>query len=289
MTVHTVFAVAVSAAAAFLLRSIYERKHFVTEKYTIYSEKLKKAEHNFVFLTDLHNNEFGNGNAKLIKEIARIQPDAVLIGGDMMVSKSPVDLKPALCLVRALAQLCPVYYAEGNHEQRLAATQQYKGQYAKFRKELLECGVHYLSDAGQMFDEDIAITGCNLEKEYYRHRFTVPKLPLQVLQKHVGTVDPDRFHILLMHSPLFFDSCAAWGADLTLSGHFHGGTIRLPFFGGVMTPQYQFFLPWCAGRFDCDGKTLIVSRGLGTHSINIRLNNRSQLVWVQLKAGKEQL
>ena len=93
----------------------------------------------------------------------------------------------------------------------------------------------------------------------------------------------EKFQILLCHSPLFFDACRKWGADLTLSGHFHGGTIRLPYLGGVMTPQFQFFLPWCAGTFEENGKTMIVSRGLGTHSINIRLNNKPQLVVVDLK------
>ena len=55
-----------------------------------------------------------------------------------------------------------------------------------------------------------------------------------------------QYQILLLHSPLFFEECRRWGADLTLCGHFHGGTIRLPFLGGVMTPQFQFFIPWCA-------------------------------------------
>ena len=70
---------------------------------------------------------------------------------------------------------------------------------------------------------------------------------------------------------------------MTLAGHFHGGPIRIPGLGGVMTPQYQFFLPWCAGDFERDGKRMIVSRGLGTHSINIRLNNRPQLAVIYLK------
>ena len=70
---------------------------------------------------------------------------------------------------------------------------------------------------------------------------------------------------------------------MTLAGHFHGGTIRIPGLGGVMTPQYQFFLPWSAGNFERNGKRMIVSRGLGTHSINIRLNNRPQLVLIRLR------
>ena len=111
----------------------------------------------------------------------------------------------------------------------------------------------------------------------------LPALPENELERHCGRADQSRFQILLLHSPLFFNNCRHWGADLTLSGHFHGGTIRLPLLGGIMTPQYQFFLPWCAGRFDKEGKTMIVSRGLGTHSVNIRLNDRPQLIHITLE------
>lgn len=61
------------------------------------------------------------------------------------------------------------------------------------------------------------------------------------IEKKLGPASRDHFQILLAHSPLFFEAYRKWGADLTLSGHFHGGTIRLPVLGGVMTPQYQFF------------------------------------------------
>ena len=83
---------------------------------------------------------------------------------------------------------------------------------------------------------------------------------------------------------MFFKEYADWGADLTLSGHFHGGTIRLPLIGGVMTPQFQFFFPWCAGQFEGEhGRKLIVGRGLGTHSVNIRFNDKPQVVVVDVK------
>lgn len=72
-------------------------------------------------------------------------------------------------------------------------------------------------------------------------------MPSDYIEKKAGKADPDHFQILLAHSPLYFDACAKWGADLTLSGHFHGGTIRLPGLGGVMTPQYQFSFPGAPG------------------------------------------
>lgn len=275
------------ASAGLLLRSEYEKKNFVTERFCITSPKIWERERNLVFLTDLHNQEFGTENKELRSAIDRIQPDLVLIGGDMMVCKGKRELEPALTFVERLAQRYPVYYANGNHEDRMNREREVYGDlYDRFQARLSEAGVTCLLDAGVPIGKDLQITGCTLPEPYYRHRFTVPKLPVQELRR-AGEADPERFQILLLHSPLFFETCRTWGADLTLCGHFHGGTIRLPLLGGVMTPQYQFFLPWCAGRFDAEGKTMLVSRGLGTHSINLRLNNRPQLVWVTLSPSKE--
>ena len=273
-----------AVAGGLLLRSEYEKKHFVTERYRISSKKIRGRKKEFVFLSDLHNNEFGEKNRLLTEEIDRIRPDAVLIGGDMMVSRGEADLSVTLALVRELASRYPVYYANGNHEERIRRERTVYGSlYQKFTGELKKAGAVYLSDQSVCFGEDIRITGCNMEEIYYRHRFTLPVLPENELERHVGKADRTRFQILLLHSPLFFKDSRLWGADLTLSGHFHGGTIRLPLLGGIMTPQYQFFLPWCAGRFDSGGKTMLVSRGLGTHSINIRLNDRPQLIRITLE------
>lgn len=271
--------------AGFFARSEYEKKHFVTETFELMSEKLREPERNFVFLSDLHNNQFGEHQEILLQAISRIRPDAVLIGGDMMVCKrGKLDLKPALELVRALAKEYPVFYANGNHEERMKReAETYGDSYQVFCRELEKAGVHYLSDESAEFGEDIRIIGCNMKEAYYLHRFTVPQMEEGELERHVGAGDSSRYQIFLLHSPLFFEECCRWGADLTLCGHFHGGTIRLPFLGGVMTPQFQFFLPWCAGRFDREGKTMIVSRGLGTHSINIRFHNKPQLVHIRLK------
>lgn len=277
-------AVLAGTGAGLLIRSEYEKSHFVTERYVIASEKLRDEKRNFVFLSDLHNNRLGADNERLLAEIDRIRPDAVLIGGDMMVCKGKCEIETVLSLTGRLAGQYPVYYGNGNHEERMNREREVYGTlYDEFVMRLRAQGVHYLSDASADFGERIRITGANLEERYYRHRFTLPKLPDGELLRHAGEAEKEKFQILLFHSPLFFEKCRKWGADLTLCGHFHGGTIRLPVLGGVMTPQYQFFLPWCAGRFEKDGKTMIVSRGLGTHSINIRLNNRPQLVWVTLR------
>ncbi len=276
---------AAGAGVSFILWSEYERDCLAVEGISIVSEKVR-APKRLVFLSDLHNKEFGPENARLIKAIDQAEPDAVLIGGDMMVSKGMPGVSVAVSLIEKLAEKYPVYYGNGNHENRMVWERSVYGSlYEQYRDRLEKLGVIYLENNTSLIGEDVAVSGADLKKKHYRKLFFQKPRPLEkdYLYNCLGKADEKRFQILLIHSPMYFKESAAWGADLTLSGHFHGGTIRLPLLGGVMTPQYQFFLPWCAGSFEDGGKRMVVSRGLGTHSINIRINNKPQVILLDLK------
>ena len=275
---------AAGAAAAGLAWSKYERGHFVTEKLVFSSSKIKEPAV-LVFLSDLHDNTFGEKNEKLLKEIKRIHPDAVLIGGDTMVTKpGRADLSRTKELLQGISRLsCPVFYANGNHEQRMQRDRGvYGSMYDEFRKLMEEYQVNYLQNKTVQWRDDIAVSGVDIAWKYYQDFHPDSMVP-SYLARRLGKAESERFQILLAHSPLFFDAYAGWGADLSLAGHFHGGTIRLPGLGGVMTPQYQFFHPFCGGVFEQNGRWMLVSRGLGTHSINIRIGNRPQLAVIRLE------
>lgn len=275
---------AAGAAAAGLAWSKYERGHFVTEELFFSSSKIKEPAV-LVFLSDLHDNTFGEKNEKLLKEIKRIHPDAVLIGGDTMVTKpGRADLSRTKELLQGISRLsCPVFYANGNHEQRMQRDRGvYGSMYDEFRKLLEEYQVNYLQNKTVQWRDDIAVSGVDIAWKYYQDFHPDSMVPYY-LTRRLGKAESERFQILLAHSPLFFDAYAGWGADLSLAGHFHGGTIRLPGLGGVMTPQYQFFHPFCGGVFEQNGRWMLVSRGLGTHSINIRIGNRPQLSVIRLE------
>ena len=275
---------AAGAAAAGLAWSKYERGHFVTEEVVFSSSKIKEPAI-LVFLSDLHDNTFGEKNEKLLKEIKRIHPDAVLIGGDTMVTKpGRADLSRTKELLQGISRLsCPVFYANGNHEQRMQRDRGvYGSMYDEFRKLLEEYQVNYLQNKTVQWRDDIAVSGVDIAWKYYQDFHPDSMVP-SYLARRLGKAESERFQILLAHSPLFFDAYAGWGADLSLAGHFHGGTIRLPGLGGVMTPQYQFFHPFCGGVFEQNGRWMLVSRGLGTHSINIRIGNRPQLAVIRLE------
>lgn len=275
---------AAGAAAAGLAWSKYERGHFVTEELVFSSSKIKEPAV-LVFLSDLHDNTFGEKNEKLLKEIKRIHPDAVLIGGDTMVTKpGRANLSRTKELLQGIFRLsCPVFYANGNHEQRMQRDRGvYGSMYDEFRKLLEEYQVNYLQNKTVQWRDDIAVSGVDIAWKYYQDFHPDSMVP-SYLTRRLGKAESERFQILLAHSPLFFDAYAGWGADLSLAGHFHGGTIRLPGLGGVMTPQYQFFHPFCGGVFEQNGRWMLVSRGLGTHSINIRIGNRPQLAVIRLE------
>lgn len=269
--------------AGCLLRSNYEKGQISIENTIITSDKIRK-DCNIVFLSDLHSHSFGKENDKLLSAIDQINPDVILIGGDMMVAKGKVDTNVSLKLIKRLTSRYPVFYGNGNHEIRMDQERNIYGDgWDVYRNELKKLGVIVLADRTAVYRRDIAVTGIDLDSGCYR-KFHPDKMTKEGMEAKVGKADSERFQILLCHSPLYFRTCEAWGSDLTLSGHFHGGTIRLPLVGGIMTPQFQFFNPYCAGTFTKNRRHMIVSRGLGTHSINIRINNKPQIVVVKLKA-----
>lgn len=270
----------------FIGRSEYEKRHFAVDIYGVHSDKIVEGERTFVFLTDLHSNCFGKGQKELLDAMNQIKPDGVLIGGDMMVTsadRNGVETEVVLHLVECLAKRYPVYYGLGNHESRMRWQKDRWGNaYEEYCQKLEERGVKLVK--GHMRYEigsDIVLAGMEFPKACYR-KLTPTAMEADDIRRETGEADQERFQILLAHTPAYFAACKDWGADLVLSGHYHGGTIRLPILGGVMTPQGKFFDRHCGGMFEEEGHVLIVGRGLGTHSVNVRLNNQAELVVVKL-------
>ena len=262
-----------------LLRSFYERKNFKTVQYNISSEKIK-IDKKIVFLTDLHNNSFGKNNEKLFSAIEDISPDLVLIGGDMITVKSRLGIENVLPLLKRLSSKYKCIYANGNHEQRLSENK-FGLNYRQYKQIIEDMGIVYLSNKSHNLNDNICVHGLDLEKKYYLRRFKKP-LDQGYINKRIS-IDESKFNILLAHSPLFLKDYADSHVDLALAGHFHGGTIRLPGGIGVMTPQFHFFNRLVVGMKKVGNMVQIIGAGLGTHSINIRLNDMSELIVINLK------
>lgn len=254
---------------------------FRTEYYYLKSEKIKSPV-KIVMLADLHNHTYGEDNEILLGEIRKVSPDFVCLAGDMLIGHSQIPYDIAQKTVKALAEEYPVFYGLGNHEARMKSDVEIYGtRYEDYMEPLKSAGVQVLVNetAGISVGENrFCIHGYNLPQKYFKkfNRYVFEK---GQVEEALGKCEESEecYHILLAHNPIYFEQYAAWGADLTLSGHLHGGIIRLPFVGGIITPQAKLFPRYSAGRYYIGKKEMIVSRGLGTHTIPIRFNNPPEL------------
>lgn len=142
MITITACAAALAAVTVGLCSARNMKKHFVTDQYEIESPKLPDgAAFRCVFLSDLHDNVYGTDNEPLVAAIRAFKPDAVLIGGDMMVCKGKGDLTVTVSLLEKLTSFVPVYYANGNHEERMNRERDVYGDlYDRFQIELKRLG-----------------------------------------------------------------------------------------------------------------------------------------------------
>lgn len=278
-----------SIALLVYFRSEYEKETLRIVRYKIKTKKSIKKNYRFIFLSDMHEHEFGYHNQKLLEAIDMQKPDGILIGGDLLTTRDNVKLDASIRICQKLSSKYKIYYANGNHEERLRdQVEKYGNAYLEYIDFLKKHNIIYLSNEGYLLDECIRISGLDIQKKYYK-KGICPKMPTQYIIDRLGRVKEQSkdktsyFEILMAHSPLYFKTYADWGADISLSGHFHGGTIRLPFGIGLMTPQFQFFNTKVVGHHKKGEHHHIISAGLGTHSINIRLNNYPELIVIDIE------
>lgn len=270
---------------------LHDTRNFQVHRYFFHSKKIKK-DARFVVITDLHGREFGKGNEKLIREIRKLKPDFVLLGGDIMTAKDRnndiinASIDVACSLVKNLSEIAPVYYAMGNHESRILwSPWRFNFTYRDMLKKLKKSGAHLLDNTSVFLKEyGIAVHGLSLPEQYYkmtnRHEFT-PSL----LHASFGDTKDGRYHILVAHDPEYMPTYAQWAPDLTFCGHYHGGIMRLPKLGGVISPKLWLFPNYTGGLYHLNKKDQVVSRGIGTHTFPIRVFNPAEMLYVEIKKG----
>lgn len=270
----------------FLAVMVYDSNRFVTVNYRVADSKIRKHTR-IVLLADLHNKKYGPDNEKLLAAIDAACPDLILSAGDLMTSVKGKSMETAERLVEGLAAKYPFYYANGNHEYRIYHDEETYGPMGReYRSVLQKCSVCLLeNESVSLPGPGIVIWGLDLPVDLYK-KFREPRISAEMLEKMMGRPREEAFHILLAHNPAFFESYADWGADLTLSGHVHGGVMRLPVLGGVLSTSLTLFPKYDGGFFERNHKKMIISRGLGSHTIPIRVFNPAELVVIDLEPEK---
>lgn len=239
--------------------------------YSIENDKIQK-DIRILLLTDFHSNSYGKNAGKIVSKIEKISPDIILLGGDIYDDVLPND--NANILVESLANKYLCFYVTGNHEYWSNEVDGIKERLRNLGVTVLEGDCETVNINGQ----DINI--CGVDDPVYDYDITYAQL------QSAGTASNNgKFTVLLSHRPELVAEYTKYNFDVVLSGHAHGGQIRIPFLlNGLYAPNQGWFPEYAGGKYEIDDCTLIVSRGLDRETIKIpRVFNRPEMVVVDIK------
>ncbi len=247
-------------------------------RYTVTYDKIPEEFYGFRIaqVSDLHNAEIGENNEKLLSLLVDAEPDIIAITGDLIDSRN-TDIESAVSFAEKAVKIAPCYYVTGNHEARVA-----EGRELKIRLE--DIGVIVLDNKKiELKRENSSIILVGLaDPSYEAYRLYIDEKSVAEMHLQELLDEKNGYTVLLSHRPELFELYSENGADLILSGHAHGGQIRLPLLGGIFAPNQGFF-PEYDGGFYTDGTAdMIVSRGIGNSAFPLRVNNRPELILAEL-------
>lgn len=236
-----------------------------------------------VVLSDLHGREFGENNSRLLANIAAEAPDAIFLVGDLLDGTAEQeDVTRLLTLVSELSALAPVYFSPGNHELK------YMERDNTLLTQVAAVGATVVNDSYV----DVTLAGQALRiGGTMGHGFAFGRswetftasAEYQFLTAFQQTELPK---ICLAHMPdtfIFNGAYTLWDVDLVLSGHTHGGLVRLPLVGGLYAPMQGFFPEYDRGLFQLGDKMqMLITSGLAGYGWIPRVNNPPEIVTLEL-------
>ena len=227
-------------------------------------------------LSDLHGAEFGENNQELFTAVAQESPDYIVYLGDLEDHYRGPAAGYAETVAAGLTAIAPTYYVTGNHEWGI-------GDVPELKETLTAHGVTVLSNQFTTLERNgdtLVLAGID-DPNGYADQKTPEELAAEVYAAY-----GDPFWVLLPHrNNLFTPQYSLLGADLVVSGHGHGGIIRLPFTDGLLSTDRTFFPSYTAGLYEENGSCLFVTRGLGNSGPTFRLFNRREVAVLTLHKG----
>lgn len=247
-------------------------ERLILRTYTVASPKLT-AEVRLAVVTDFHSSDNAEEVAAMVASCA---PDAVLLVGDLFdddTANRPTER--TLSLMRQLSAQYPCYYVSGNHEA-------WTGEMDALYQQTEEAGVTVLRmSSGVLTVRGQRIALCGIPDPYEMVFSGAPDTEEQIRQA-MENADSADFTVLLAHRPELLAKYAQFPLDLVVSGHAHGGQVRIPgVLNGLYAPNQGCFPKLAGGAYTQNGTTLIVSRGLAVRTRLPRIFNRPEVVLVR--------
>lgn len=255
----------------------YQNNSLQVRNHSIVDNRLGSENNDFkiVQVSDLHNTTSKNLIDNLAAKIKREKPDIIVFTGDLVDSKK-TDIDGAINFIKKIKDVGSMYYVSGNHEASI-------DKYDVLKEELISNNVIILDNKVEVLDldgEKINIIGIDDPKMSFNPSMSDEEIAEYSLSNI--EYDDSYFTLLLSHRPELFDVYVKYNIDLVLTGHAHGGQIRIPFVGGLVAPNQGWFPEYDSGSFHDKKTTMIVSRGIGNSIIPFRVNNRPELVVIEL-------
>lgn len=230
-----------------------------------------------VVLGDLHATYFGEENKTLLEAVEAREPEYIFLVGDLLDAFRDVPEGYVEDTAAGLTAIAPTYYVTGNHEWAI-------GDVPELKEALESRGVTVLSNRFVTLERNgdaVVLAGIDDPNGYADQ-----KSPEAVAEEVRAAYGEDIFWMLLAHrNNLFPEQYSLLGADLVVSGHGHGGLVRLPFTDGLVSTDRTFFPSYTAGLYEKNGSTLFVTRGLGNSGPTFRLFNRPEVALLTLRRG----
>lgn len=258
--------------AALFAANAWGNTRFEITEYAVRSDRVEEG-FRIALLSDLHNHEYGAGNYDLVEAIRQARPDLILFAGDM-INQDEDNLDIILSLCRDLKRIAPVYYTLGNHEGEMMYGRADK---IALDAEVIQLGIPVL----YLGREDTIIRGNPVSLGVFPYQDgNAEELDMEKLREFE---ESEGFRLLISHYPsIFYEKLFDADAELAVAGHYHGGQVRLPFVGGLYHMDDGFFPRYSGGQYRLGKAELIVSRGLGGHGKFPRINNRPELVLIDV-------
>lgn len=288
-----VFIVGIVLVLCYCIYQVIRSRKVVVTEYFVESSKIPKQFDGFkiVQISDLHNNNITNN---IVDKIEEIKPDIIVLTGDVInYDTKTEDYKHIFDIIGKLNKQYPIYYIKGNHEQIIGYYDKFNNNndniYLIFEELLIDLGVTILNNRKVHLErkgEVIFLYGLNIPLIQYinfEHTRKVEEFTVEDINKLIKNVNKFEYNILLAHNPFFFEEYEKVGFDLVISGHVHGGEIRLPFIGGLISPRRRLFAKYSKGKFNKNNTSMIVSAGLGDKTFKFRFNNPYDLPVIILK------
>lgn len=260
----------------FLLIAFYNG--LVVRNYTVKTNKLLNNQSvRIVLISDLHSYVHGKNQSKIANKIRAQNPDIIALAGDIADDKVPIE--GTKLFLEAIKDISPIYYVTGNHEIGSGEVDNIKDVFRSFGVNVMESNYKEISINGI----ELIIAGVD-DPQIIRYMRPQSNWYKEIYDAFSNIDNLPGYKILLSHRPEKVDFYSTLPFDLVLSGHSHGGQVRIPFIlNGLLAPHQGFFPRYAGGIYELENYTLVVSRGVSFNLLLPRIFNPPEVVVIDIK------